>query len=78
MAQQRFTVTVHDEGEGQLWAEVVELPGCFAAGATLEELNESLREGLGLYLHDNPDAIKVLDIGHVEERTATEHILVEV
>jgi predicted RNase H-like HicB family nuclease len=49
-----FTVHVHDEGDEGLWAEVEELPGCFAAGSTLEELEESLTEGIGLYL-SSPD-----------------------
>ena len=34
------------------WAEVAELPGCFAAGATLDELVASLEEGVALYLRD--------------------------
>jgi predicted RNase H-like HicB family nuclease len=45
----RFTVIVHHE-DGQLWAEVVELPGCFAAGDTMSELGESLSEALALCL----------------------------
>lgn len=42
-------VAVHMEG-GSYWAEVVELPGCFAAGDTFGELQESLQEAIGLYL----------------------------
>ncbi|HEU5106655.1 MAG TPA: type II toxin-antitoxin system HicB family antitoxin [Solirubrobacterales bacterium] len=38
--------------EGSYWAEVPALPGCFAAGNTLDELFESLREGVELYLSD--------------------------
>jgi len=38
--------------EGSYWADVPELPGCFASGATLDELFESLREGIELYLGD--------------------------
>lgn len=37
---------------GAYWADVPALPGCFAAGTTLDELFESLREGLELYLAD--------------------------
>lgn len=44
--------------EGSYWAEVPALPGCFAAGATLDELVDSLKEGVELYLagdEDRPD-----------------------
>jgi len=43
----RFTVIVHHE-DGQLWAEVVGLPGCFAVGDTMSELGESLSEALAM------------------------------
>jgi predicted RNase H-like HicB family nuclease len=33
---------------GTYWAEVEELPGCFASGQTLDELFESLREAIDL------------------------------
>ncbi len=38
--------------EGSYWAEVPSLPGCFASGHNLDELFESLREGIELYLSD--------------------------
>jgi predicted RNase H-like HicB family nuclease len=38
--------------EGSYWAEVPSLPGCFASGHDLDELFESLREGVELYLRD--------------------------
>ncbi len=34
--------------DGTYWADVEELPGCFAAGETLDELFESLREAIDL------------------------------
>ena len=37
-------------GGGGYWADVPELPGCFASGDTLDELFESLQEGVALYL----------------------------
>ena len=52
--QQEFTVRVHHE-EGSLWAEVLELPGVFAAGNTIDELTESLTEALHLVL-DAPES----------------------
>lgn len=36
--------------DGSYWADVPALPGCFAAGSTLDELFDSLREGIELYL----------------------------
>lgn len=41
--------------EGSYWAEVPALPGCFATGTTLDELVESLREGIELYLADDEE-----------------------
>jgi len=40
----------HDQETGQLWANVPQLPGLFAAGRDREELVECLEEGLSLYL----------------------------
>lgn len=44
-----YQVIVHDE-DGSLWAEVVSLPGCFASGDSMEELQANLAEAIGLYL----------------------------
>jgi len=32
------------------WADIPELPGCFASGESLDELFESLQEGISLCL----------------------------
>ncbi len=40
-----LTANIHLE-DGSYWADVPELPGCFAAGDTLDELVNSLREGM--------------------------------
>lgn len=53
-----FTVTVHHE-DGSYWAEVEELPGCFAAGDTEDELQESLVEAVGLYLSELEGPVRV-------------------
>lgn len=53
-----LTVDIHSEG-GAYWAEVRELPGCFATGDTLEELNESLIEAIGLYLAEDDEPVSV-------------------
>lgn len=49
-----YIVKVHREESGMLWAEVLDLPGCFASGANLDELREALEEAISLYLHDDP------------------------
>jgi len=50
-----YTVRVHHEPGQDLWAEVLELPGCFAAGADMDELRESLTEAMSLYLSEGAD-----------------------
>jgi len=47
-------VHVHQEDDGSLWAEVLDLPGCFASGENLDELREALEEAISLYLTDDP------------------------
>ncbi len=49
-----LTARIHIE-EGSYWADVPELPGCFASGDTLDELFESLQEGVALHLADEND-----------------------
>jgi predicted RNase H-like HicB family nuclease len=47
-----YTVIVHEEDDKAdgFWAEVKELPGCFASGETLEELEQDVRDGIETYL----------------------------
>jgi predicted RNase H-like HicB family nuclease len=49
MDQKQLHVDVHHE-DGSYWAEVRELPGCFASGHTVAELIESVEEAIALYL----------------------------
>src|SRR5688572_19393842 len=49
-----FTLRIHDEQDGMLWAEVEDLPGCFASGADMDELFEAAAEAIGMYLADSP------------------------
>ena len=44
-----LTARIHIE-DGSYWADVPELPGCFGSGDTLDELFESLQEGVALCL----------------------------
>jgi predicted RNase H-like HicB family nuclease len=41
-----YTVRVHLEHDGTLRAEVLELPGCVATGATLDEVRDALERAL--------------------------------
>jgi hypothetical protein len=45
-----YTVAVRRDEDGMLWAHVRELEGCFASGATFDELIEALEEAVALYL----------------------------
>lgn len=64
-----YHARVHREDDS-FWAEVIELPGCFAAGDSLDELRESLAEAMSLVLGDEVQ----LEFGaptheeHTEER----------
>lgn len=49
MERQELHADVHRE-DGSYWAEVRELPGCFASGATIDELVEALEEAVSLYM----------------------------
>ena len=49
---------IHEE-DGSYWAEVAELPGCFASGDSPPELVEALQEAVALYLSPEPEAAPV-------------------
>lgn len=55
-----ITANIHRE-DGAYWAEVPTLPGCFASGSDLDELFESLREGIKLYLEDEEAGVGTPD-----------------
>ena len=67
-----FTAQIHLE-DGSYWADIPELPGCFASGDTLDELFESLQESVALYLADDGPSPEV----HVATATLTDRPLVE-
>lgn len=52
MAEITFHVQVTEESDGSYWAEVQELPGCFASGFSLDELKEATFEAIQLWLPD--------------------------
>lgn len=64
-----YTAEVHHEADGSYWAEVRELPGCFASGFSLDELRESLEEAICLYVADDPGAGKITEFAPHESRS---------
>jgi predicted RNase H-like HicB family nuclease len=52
VAKLTFTVDIHQEADGSFWAEVEELPGCFASGFDPDELKEAVEESMRLWLPD--------------------------
>jgi predicted RNase H-like HicB family nuclease len=46
--------SIHEDDDGMFWADVRELPGCFASGATISELTDALLEAVGMCLEDAP------------------------
>lgn len=56
----------HDSETAGYWGEFVQLPGCFAAAHSLEELEKSLQAAVALFLEDE-DQAALLVSDHVEE-----------
>lgn len=54
MSSREYIAKIHREDDS-LWAEVLDLPGCFASGDSLDELREALEEAVRLYLADEPE-----------------------
>jgi predicted RNase H-like HicB family nuclease len=56
-----YTVRIHHEpgDEYSLWAEVEELPGCFASGRDMDELREALSEAVSHYLSEPGREVRV-------------------
>ncbi len=54
-----YTIRIHRESAGDVWAEVVELPGCFASGRDMSELRAALAEAIGLYLSEPGHEVRV-------------------
>jgi predicted RNase H-like HicB family nuclease len=55
MVEKVYAVRVHHEPGEELWAEVPELPECFAAGSDMEDLRQALSEAISLYLSEPGD-----------------------
>jgi predicted RNase H-like HicB family nuclease len=57
---------------GDLWAEIDELPGCFASGRNMTELREALNEAVSLYLSEPGNEVHL----ELDVTEATEHALI--
>jgi predicted RNase H-like HicB family nuclease len=70
-----YTLEIHHDSDHGYEAAVKELPGCFAAGATLDELHEAVIEAIQQY-HSGPGVEvtvrRVPDGEVVEERSTFE------
>jgi predicted RNase H-like HicB family nuclease len=60
-----LTVRVREE-QGSYWAEVLELPGCFASGDSLDELREALDEAIRLHRDQPLDGAPVLRVNQLK------------
>jgi predicted RNase H-like HicB family nuclease len=67
---EHLTIHVHrEEDGGELWAEIDELPGCFASGQNMAELSEALDEAVSLYLSEPGKQVQIqLDVTESTER----------
>lgn len=67
-----FRLTIHYEDD-HMWAEVDDLPGCFASGRDLEELREALAEAIGFYLSDSSSPASVAAV-HIDPISAQSRV----
>lgn len=70
MASTTYTVQIHEE-DGTLWAEVLELPGCFVTAEHMEELPEALSEAISLVV-EHP--VGIVRLGPAESRVEVHHL----
>lgn len=77
-----YIVRVHQEEDaGPMWAEVLDLPGCFASGDSLDELREAVEEAISLYVAaDDPDAgaIRAMEPKEPQKRMQVEEMRVQI
>lgn len=71
MTEVQWKARIHRE-EGSYWAEVVDLPGCFASGDTFDELVEALREAITLSVEDDVSSAMTAEIEVAELTVSAE------
>lgn len=57
----KYHFKIHKEGEG-LWAECIELSGCFTQADSRKELFENMQEALNLYIEEPKDSKKLASL----------------
>ena len=50
LKEMKLTASVERDSDGSYWAQIKELPGCFASGFTMDELIEGLQDAIRVYL----------------------------
>ncbi|HYZ55480.1 MAG TPA: type II toxin-antitoxin system HicB family antitoxin [Streptosporangiaceae bacterium] len=69
-----YTVRIHSEPGEDLWAEVDELPGCFASGHDMTELRAALAEAISLYLSEPGHPVRV-ELEETPGSVTEQHVL---
>jgi predicted RNase H-like HicB family nuclease len=69
-----YTVRVHSEPGEDLWAEVEELPGCFASGRDMDELREALADAISVYLSEPGKQVQV-ELEQMSGSVTEQHVL---
>ena len=65
-----LNIVVHNDDDGTLWATVKEFPGVFATGDDIDELRESLQEGISLYLAKPGKDAPPVELGELRQKQA--------
>lgn len=73
--RETYTVRIHNEAGQDLWAEVDDLPGCFAAGRDMDELREALSEAISLYLSEPGHEVRIELVDEPGSESVTEQRL---
>ena len=47
-----FNAVIHEEKDGEWWAEVPALPGCYAMGQSRAEVCANVREAISMHLEE--------------------------
>jgi predicted RNase H-like HicB family nuclease len=68
-----YQVAIRRDSDGSYWAEVEQLPGCFASGDTIEEVQDNLIEAIGIYLSTPESRVEMsLVASDPTEQTSTQ------
>lgn len=75
--QVEYQVKLQMDEDGSFWAEVEQLPGCFASGLTIDEVQENLIEAIGLYLSTPTSRVEMSLVASAPiEQTSTQRFRV--